>query len=441
MVDVTEPTRIQRKLDRQWALLGESEIDGRDKDAIETFVNWRRDIDGVSRNTRMQDLSVLRLSSRRAEMALVEMGLADVERLLSTLAQPEERGGYGYDPEGTTMFAYCRALRIFFRYMDKREGYAEYPWHDEIELPDIELQGAAKRDEMLTGDEVEAMKQAANHARDRALIAFLADMAGRIGLILSLRVCDVFLDGDEPFFVPNDEVEDGLKGLSSDEIPILHSRGEVRAYLRNYHPEPDVGEAPLWPHIRGYTPENRQQCAVGDSRVREMLRDCAKRAGIDKPVEPHHFRRTGVTRLSNSERLPPQDIMQITGWSSQTLMQMLDVYDYTTDAERNSGIHQSLGFSEGQVEDDDLQLASKPCGTCREIIQGGDQYCSNCGAPRDEEARAAKRELVETTGERTATAEGSDGMNYEMMRRWAEDNPEQAVQAMFEGVNEGSGEH
>lgn len=403
MVDVTEPTRIQRKLDRQWELLEDSDIDARDKDAIEAFVDWRRDIDDVARNTRMQDLSMLRLSSQRADTPLVDMNLEDAEALLSTLSKPKERGGYGYDPDGTTIFAYKRALRIFFRYMDKRESYGDYPWHDSIELPTIEVKGAKDRDEMLTGEEIEDLKQAANHARDRALISFLGDMCGRIGLVLSLRVGDVHLDGDEPYFEPNSDVQDGLKDLSSDEIPVLHSRGELRSYVRNHHPEPDIDEAPLWPLIRGYDPDDRQACAVGDSRVRNMLRSCAERAGIEKPVEPHNFRRTGVTRLSNSERLPPQDIMQITGWSEETLMQMLEVYDYTTDSERNSGIHRALGFSEGAEDaEDDLALSSIPCGTCRETIPGDARFCPQCGAPRDEAARAEEREVEDEAVESVA---------------------------------------
>lgn len=407
MVDVTDPTGIQKKLDAQWRLLDESNIDERDEAVIRAFVEYRRNVENRARNTRMQDLSMLRLSSDRAETSLVEMNLEDVERLLELLTRPKDQGGYGHDPDGSTMFGYKRALRLLFRYMDKRESYDSYPFHDEISLPDIAIKGASNREEMLTADEIQALMQATRHPRNRALISFLGDMAGRIGLVLSLRIGDIHLDGNEPYFEPNDDVKDGLKNLNSDEIPILHSRGELRTYVRNHHPEPNVNEAPLWPYIRGYDPENRQSCAVSDGQVRNELRKCARRAGVEKPVQPHNFRRTGVTRLSNSDRLPPQDIAQITGWSEETLSRMLKVYDYTTDAERNSGIHESLGFSEGEQSGDNSKLAfdSMPCGTCREIIPGGARYCPQCGAPRDEEARAIKDKQDQTVIDSLANIE------------------------------------
>ncbi len=447
MVDVNDPTGIGRKLQRQWdLLLGDEEsgtdpadIDARDREAIIAFIQWRRDIGDVSRNTQKLDLSTLRRGAEWAPAPLVEFGLEDVESFFTQLTQPKAQGGRGYTPNGSSMYAFARVFRLFYRFMHDRESYAAYPFWEAIETPSIETEQELTREDMLTGADLEAMKDAARHPRDRALISFLGDVAGRIGLVLSLRVKDVHLDGDEPWFSPNTQVEDGLKDLDLTRIPILHSRAEIRTYLRHHHPDPDTPEAPLWALIRGYDPENPQDCAASVGRIRGVLRACRDRAGIDKPIDPHNFRRTTATRLSNSDRLTPQEIQALTGWKDSVLFEMMDRYDFTTDAERVSSIQTAMGFSDESTAaaPDELAVASAPCGTCRESFSTDARFCPNCGAPRDEDARAAQRELDTQAADRSLEAESrAEATDYEMVRRFVRDHPERAVEALEAGLKD-----
>jgi integrase len=393
MVDVNDPSRIQQKLDRRWTQLENSNIDDRDRGAIRAFVEDRRNREAVSRTTRTSDLSGLRCASERATVPLVDMNHGDLRELFRTLARPRDQGGYGLDPDGSGMFNYKRALTLFFEFLDTEPNYQDYPFHDAITLPDMDTEGASMRELMLTAGEVESLKDAAANPRDRALIALFADIGGRITLILSLRVGDMHLDGDEPYFTPNEGLPDGLKKFDSGRVPILYSRAELRTYHRHHHPEPDTAEAPFWPIQRDYDPDRRSDCAVGASSIRDRLRDSAERAGIDKPVEPHHFRRTATTRMSNSDRLNPQEIVQITGWTSSD---MLEAYDYTAEDERASQIHAALGFSDGpDPEDGGDSLVPTVCGNCREQLASSYAFCPTCGEPVGEAARA---EVAETVG-------------------------------------------
>lgn len=424
MVDVNEPTRLQKKLDRRWDQLEEAAIDDRDREAIREFVEFRRDVEDRARSTLTNDLSQLRCSSERAETPLVEMRFGDLRQLLSTLVTPRDQGGYGLDPDGTGMYGYKRALRIFFRFLDEAEDYGDYPWHEDVELPTLEMSGAGSRDEMLTGDDIEALKDAAKCPRDRALIAMLADIGGRIGMILSLRRKDMHLDGDEPYFEPNEDVVDGLKDLDSSQIPLLYSRAEVRTYLRNHHPDKSNPNAPVWAVRRGYDYEDPQSCAVAGDTVRDILGDCGDRAGIDKPVNPHNFRRTGATRMSNSDRLTPQEIMQILGWADDRPM---EAYDQTTEAERNSSIHQTLGFSDGSdgSDDDDLALEHVVCGTCREEIDASATFCPNCGAETSEEARVLKEDAKDDVADDAISDPDPERRDLKgIVREVIADNPE-----------------
>lgn len=384
MVDVNDASGMGRQLQRQWDLLEEADIPDKDREAIAAFVGHRREIEDRARSTRRTDLSALRCASERAAVPLLDMELADVRRLFKRLTAPESSGGYGLDRQGSGMFDYKRSLRVFFQWLDAEPGYDDYPFGDRIEIPDRDVEGAATEDEMLTPDEVEAMKQAARYARDRAIIDLLADVCPRVTLLLGLRVGDVDLEGPEPSFTPNDAVVDGHKGVDQEPIPILYSRGELRSWIRNNHPDPR-DHAPLWPVLVGYDPDEPQQCALGDDRLREMLAEVADRAGIDKPAEPHHFRRTALTRMSNSDRLTPQEIQHIAGWADD---RMLEVYDYTTAEERNSEIHQSLGFSDGETDADRASIEPVACPNCRTKVASSTNFCPQCGAAVDEQVQA-----------------------------------------------------
>lgn len=403
MVDVNDASGMDQQLDRQWELLDEAQIPDADREAISEFVTHRREIEDRARSTRRTDLSTLRCASERAPVPLTEMQLADVRDLFDTLTAPTDAGGYGLDKQGSGMFDYKRGLRVFFNWMDAEPNYSDFPFGDRIELPTRDVQGAASEDEMLTPDEVEAMKTAANYARDRAIIGLLADVCPRITLLLGLRVGDVDLGGDEPHFIPNQNVEDGHKGIEPEPIPILYSRTELRTWVRHNHPDPREN-APLWPVLRGYDESNPQQCALGDDRLRDILELCADRAGIGKPAEPHHFRRTALTRMSNSDRLTPQEIQHIAGWSDQ---RMLDVYDYTTAEERNSEIHQSLGFSDGRT-DDRPTVDVVSCPNCRSQVSSATNFCPQCGSAVDDFARAEVNTTKTEIKERKAVADDPD---------------------------------
>ncbi|MFC6975858.1 zinc ribbon domain-containing protein [Halomicroarcula sp. GCM10025709] len=95
--------------------------------------------------------------------------------------------------------------------------------------------------------------------------------------------------------------------------------------------------------------------------------------------------------MSNSDRLTPQEIIQILGWSDD---RPLEAYDQTTESERNSAIHEALGFSQGNGGSDEDELAFEHivCGNCREEIESTAQFCPNCGHETDDAARQLKED-------------------------------------------------
>jgi len=385
MADVNDTGDLTGKHARRLEQVEEADIDEDDRDAILAFHEYRKS-KGKATTTLTTDLSTLRNASERAEVPLTDMSKADVDDLLSVLVAPKEDGGYGLAPDGGGMYNYTRTLRVFFRWATDRDEYGDFPFWDDIETPDQTVERTPE-DDRLTPSDVEDLKQAAgrgrNTQRDRALVAFLAD-GPRITLATQLRVGDVHPYGDDPYWTPNEDADSGHKGMDNRKRTFLWSTAEVRSWLSHGHPDPDNPDAPLWP-IQQYDPTNPQECALSPDGVRAMLERAANRAGIDKPVNPHNFRHAAMTRLSNDEGLTPQQIQHLAGWADQ---RMLEVYDETTDEERNNTIRSAMGMPTSE-EDEDRTPDPTPCPNCRTVTDA--DFCPSCGEPQDVSVRLARQ--------------------------------------------------
>ncbi|WP_331233808.1 site-specific integrase [Natronorarus salvus] len=383
MANVNDTNNTRGKLESQWRLLREADIDNRDRNAIEDFVRLhRQNVENRALLTLYTDLSTLRNASERADTPLVDMKMGDVRRLLGKLVAPKDQGGYDLDPQGTGIFGYKRALRIFFQWLDQQPDFGDFGFYEHIELPSHNVERVSE-DQVPTEEEVEELKAGAVNARDKALIEFLADTAARISLASQLRVGDVYdLDTDRPHYKPN---SNGInhKDAPLRRYPILYSQVDLRSYLAQHHIDPR-DEAPLWHVLHGYDRMEPEKGALSSDRIRSMLRECKSRADIQKPVNPHNFRHTAITRLSRAG-YTPKEIQHIAGWADD---RMLEAYDHTTDIERNDQIRIRAGL----IDETDTGTAPprpKTCENCREQLNPSSRFCPRCGTATTEKARTA----------------------------------------------------
>lgn len=410
MADVNDASNVEGKLENEWELLEaaavdpddqaavdevlddwgqpvspsrrrileEDHVDERDYDAIRDFVYHRRDVENRAATTLINDLGNLRRAACWADSPLVEMSRVDVREFLGFLTRSKDDGGRGLDRDGMAVFGYKRVLRLLFEFMDVDDQYDDYEWWESIELPSQEVE-RVEEEKILSEAEVRDLKEAALNPRDKALIEFMADIGGRVNLVAQLRRKDVQeLEGDEPYFIPN---KDGLaqKDAPVREFPILRSRSELRTFMNRHHIDRRP-EAPLWPQeSRWYDFDDPASSAISTDRIRDMLEECAERAGIEGDIHPHMFRHTAMTRLSNSDRLTPQEIQHIAAWADK---RMLEAYDQTGAQERNQAIQAATGYSDG-VDDEDEPAEPRPCGNCRSVIGPEERFCANCGIGAD----------------------------------------------------------
>lgn len=398
-MDVNDTNNTSQKLEGQWKLLKEAEIDDADRNAIRTFVRVQRQgNENRPPNTIASDLSCLRLASYHADGPLVEMDRAGSRDLIATLTAPKSEGGRGLTPGSSGMNGYKRALRIFFRWLNEQPDYSDFPFWESIEV-DSQSIGRIDEDQLLTEEDIQLLKDGTRNTRDATIIEFLADCAARVSLATQLRIKDIHdLDTTRPYFTPNPNGE-GHKGAPDKQYPILRSRADLRTWINYHHPDPRP-VAPLWPVLRDYDTDNPQECAVSGDGLRGALSRAARRAGVEKPVNPHNFRHTAITRLSR-EGYSPQEIQHIAGWADD---RMMEKYDHTTDRQRN----ERIGLKAGYIDESDAETGPsvpQACGNCREELAPAARFCPRCGTSTTEEAQEALDEQDERIIESAAVAD------------------------------------
>lgn len=417
MANVNDSNNTMQRLENQWENLQAADIHKRDQEAITKFVRLERQGNqSMKANTLKSDLSTLRNASERAETPLVEMDITDVRSLLSTLTTPKSAGGYGLEPDKSGIMGYKRALRVFFRWLNAEPGHGDYEFVDQINL-NSQPTGRVNEEEILTQEDITELKQAAKHPRDSALIKFLADAGARIGLAAQLRVGDVYdLNTKRAYYKPNPNGV-GHKGAPDKRYPILHSLTELRNYVNQHHVD-SREKAPLWHVFRGYDHNDPQQGALSEDRIRAMLKECKRRCSVEKPVNPHNFRHSAITRLSKTGHTP-QEIKHIAAWASD---RMLEKYDHTTDRERNEELRSKAGFID-ETESGTEQTEPTNCGNCETLLTAEQRFCPNCGVPVTVDARISEEQFNEDIFESAATADGNLVEAVRELRELVDENP------------------
>ena len=279
-------------------------------------------------------------------------------------------------------------MRVLFRDLQTADpDELDYLDLDPITLPSYTAIRLSDRDEKtVTPDDVltqnqiaELIEDAVENARDRAMIAFLADTGIRIAGTLSLRVCDVDLrdDGEGGRYTMNQEAT----GLKKDEgtKPITWSAAHLENYLYGgEHPRPEDNAAPLIHKSEGWEDDPDDDGSMTPARVRQRLRSLVESEDISvdpEDLSPHLFRHTAVS-IWAKQGFSDREIKHRAGWSRDS--DMLDKYEHIEDETINQQVLERYGID---VEDDGIgEPELGRCPRCSAPLQGGENYCPRCSA-------------------------------------------------------------
>lgn len=384
---VDDPAGLRDRLENQFDLLDDADIDDRDRDALRSWATTMLANDKAL-NTVTNRLNPARKVAERADAPLVDLDLDAVMALLVALGD----GSHDAVPDDGladgTMRQYRQALRLFFRDQLGRE------WAEQIEIGAGD-RPAVDEGKILTTEDVDALLDAASRPRDLALLSFLLVTGQRITAALSIKVGDVDLSDQVGTVELNDDAI-GLKGASGPR-PLLWSRPYVSSWLE-VHPDRGDDDAPLFCCVQaGRRPKadgSWVEWAPGDplsrDQIKNRFRDLAEAAGLDpKKLKPHNLRHTAITRMRD-QGVPDDRIKFMVGVSEDSTI--LERYDQADEDKMLSRLRSDHGVADPADASPSVGAPSMTeCNQCAAPLRGSARFCPGCGQPLDAEA-AAKRE-------------------------------------------------
>ncbi|QLK25372.1 tyrosine-type recombinase/integrase [Natrinema zhouii] len=375
--------RFQQQLDRI------DEFHPKDQPYVKRFV---RKCDGRVKTSSMAEyLGNLRLNAKRLDQPLIDLDEDSFDEFIFELQHSPEYGR-GDTPgfAAKTVQTYQFALKKFLTTIDSLVE-TDFSWAEDIELvtPDST---PVTEDDILTNEDIKALCDGANNLRDIALVEFLADTGARISLVGSLRVGDVDLESDQATFTPNPNAS-GLKGAGIRPYPIIDAKATLRTYLHRVHPRPDRDDVAFFHKMEGHGNDlEGDDGSLAPQTIRNQLHRAAEKADLEKPVNPHNFRHSAITRMRR-EGYDRAEVEHRVHWTVDS--NMWSTYEHISGEQHNDAIFEKVGLGDS---DDGPSQERQPCGNCLEPIAPYHDYCPRCGDAVTPEAREATKE---------ATAEGS----------------------------------
>jgi len=236
--------------------------------------------------------------------------------------------------------------------------------------------------EILTEEEIMKMAQAALFDRDRAAVLVLYEAGLRVGEFLNLKLRDITFDdaGGVPSAVLRVKGKTGQR-----RVRIFSAVPALQAWLEQ-HPGKDNPGAYVWCELP--TPNRPKEGAgkkpISYNRLVKILRECAKRAGVKKKVNPHAFRHARASFLANF--LTEAQMKEFFGWVQNS--DMAAVYVHLSGRDVDGALEKLYGIE--REEKREPVIKPRKCPRCQSPVSPGTMFCRSCGSVVDPDTLFAK---------------------------------------------------
>lgn len=320
-----------------------------DLDLIISYVRYRK-AENLSSDTIANDLKALIELSKVIEKPMKELTENDVYDFFDILSSRSK---------GTASL-YKIKIKGFFKFIGRE---------DLANLCKVKRSCSEKKlpENLLTPEDIELLINSAQNLRDRAYIAVLYESGARRGELQELQIKHVHFDENGAVII----LPKGKTGARR--IRTVFAAGYLRNWLEN-HPLKDNKDAWVWTSFRDET-KVAEYCTLWGN-----LQRVAKRAGIEKRVNPHSFRHARATHLAKD--LTEQQLKAYLGWTAGSTMAA--TYVHLSGKDVDQAILRLHGLATDEMKEDNA-LKTLKCPRCKEIQDKKAQFCFKCGLPLNKE--------------------------------------------------------
>lgn len=336
--------------------------------------NNQKAINGFVKNCQLEDLSTCRIGKYVYLLNKISSWLGkdfdkarkkDIEDLVLKIGK--------MDYNAWTIKDYKITIKKFFRYLGK-EKYVSW-----IKTNIKKNHNENLPNEVYSEEEIEKLIEVANSPRNKLLISLLYESGCRISELLNIRIKDI--NFEEDYAMINVMGKTGNRS-----IPISKTIPLLTTWL-NYYEDKDNKEAYLLP--------------LSYANTSKILKRTFKRAGIDKPCNPHQFRHSRATELAN--KLTEAQMKQFFGWTQNS--GMAGVYVHLTGRDLIPKLV--------------LSNETRKCFKCGFGNPIGLQFCSNCLMPLDSKKYEKKIEKMNYEYALTKVLSSNDKLKAELFKEMA----------------------
>ncbi|MEM3382296.1 MAG: site-specific integrase [Nitrososphaeria archaeon] len=345
---------FDRRLKRLEESISEGYLSKRNRKLLLDFANYLL-AQGISKGRVVKYLGHLKHVSELVEKDLDKVKQEDLVRIVGEIQKSEEYSEW-------TKHDYKVALKKFFKWLKgEQEGKIFTDWFK------VTVKNNNKKlpEELLTSSDIEKFASAATNLRDKAFVLALYESGARIGEILPIKIKQLEFDKYGALLT--------LHGKTGSRRIRLITCVQALIQWLNSHPYKDDKEAYVWIKLKA----NDGNELITYAEACKILRELAEKAGIKKPVNPHHFRHSRATELA--KHLTEAQLCEYLGWVQGS--DEASTYVHLSQRDIESAILKLHGIK--AEEEEELKFKPIVCTRCRKENSPGSKFCSFCGLALD----------------------------------------------------------
>jgi integrase len=289
------------------------------------------------------------------------MAAKDFEKYFSWMRQKD------FAPD--SMNLYKAILKSFYKWQNKGTYPECVTWIKVGKTKSLKLP-----EDLLTQEEVKEMLKACSTPRDKAFVSVLWESGARIGEIGSLQLKNVSFDE-----FGCQIMVDGKTGMRR--IRLVNAAPALLEWI-NQHPFNHNPNSWLWVNLY-----RDRGLLMGYGHLKKILGSIAKKAGIQKKVNPHNFRHSRATFLS--QHLTEAQMKEYFGWVQDSGMAAR--YIHLSGKQVDDAILQLNGLKKEQQKETILMRTA--CPRCKNANDINSKYCEKCWLPLTPQAQNEVEEI------------------------------------------------